>query len=499
MGSNARRLAKNTIYMYIRMFILMLISLYTSRVLLRQLGVSDYGIYNVVGSIVIMFNSLRGIFASSTQRYLNIEKGKGNSERLNVIFNMSLIINLIIALLFIIGVEIVGWWFLNYKINIDSSRLIAAKWVFQFSVFSAVVSLLTTSYDAVIIANERMGFYAGMSVLEGILRLGVIFLLALFKSDKLITYAFFLLCVQILVRFINSYYCRRNFAESHYKRCWNRPLFKDMASFAGWNFLANTGYTLSNEGINMLLNVFGGPIVNAARGITYQVRAALETFIGNVNKATDPHAMKLYAKKDFDSFFQLMFFISKLLFFAYVCVALPVFFYTDDILLLWLGQVPEYTSIFIKIIILHGLVRSYIPPFNVLFYSANKVKYYQICSLIISSLIFVTAWVMLSRGLPVYVPFVVMLLYMIVFWIIVLLQAHFYCEMSLLSYLKTVVIPTVIVLISCIVVSVCIKLFIPTGQYTFLCSCFLMVLCTLSISFFVGFTKADRKVILGVI
>lgn len=477
----------------------MLISLYTSRVLLKQLGVEDYGVYNVVGSIVVMFNSLRGIFASSTQRFLNFEMGKGNSERLNTIFNMSVMINLIIAVLFIICVEIVGWWFLNYKINVDPSRLTAAKWVFQFSVLSAVIALLTTPFDAVIIANERMGFYAGMSIFEGILKLAVIFLLAISPIDKLITYGFLLLCVQLLVRFINAMFCRKNFKESHYKLCWDRALFKDMASFAGWNFLANTGYTLSNEGINMLLNVFGGPIVNAARGITYQVRYALETFINNVTKATDPYAMKLYAKEDLNGYYKLMFLTSKLLFSIYLCVAIPVFFYIDEILLLWLGQIPEYAPIFIRIILIHGLLRSYLSQLNNLFYAANKVKYYQIASLILSISIFVFSWLMLYFGQPYYSVFIVMAVFMLVTLIVVVIQACILCKLPVLQYIRNVTIPTIINFLLCALIAYIAFKLMPNTNYRFILSCLLMLVTSVCSTVLVCFSKQERILIRSII
>lgn len=497
--NNTKRLAKNTIYMYIRMFILMIISLYTSRVLLKQLGVEDYGVYNVVGSIVVMFNSLRGIFASSTQRFLNFEMGKGNNERLNTIFNMSVMINLIIALVFVVCVEVVGWWFLNYKINIDPTRLTAAKWVFQFSVISTVIALMTTPFDALIIANEKMGFYAGASILDGVLKLLIIYLLAISPFDKLISYGFLLLCVHIIMRLISAFYCRKNFKESRYKWCWDKPLFKDMASFAGWNFLANTGSTLSNEGINMLLNVFGGPIVNAARGITYQVRAAMEMFIGNVNKATDPYAMKLYAREDMDGYYRMMFAISKILFSAYVCMAIPIFFFTEEILQLWLGQVPEYASIFIKLILVHGVIRSYLSPLNHLFYSANKVKYYQMCSLIISTLLFFTTWIVLRMGGAYYTPFVVMIIYILITWVIVLIQAKQLCDFPLVKYLKSVTLPTLISLFICVVLSYLISNLFSWNSFWFIVACLLMAASSLFVSLFVAFSDSERRLLLSII
>lgn len=497
--SNAKRLAKNTMYMYIRMLVLMVISLYTSRVLLQQLGIEDYGIYNVVGSIVVMFNSLRGIFASSTQRFLNIEMGKDNGERMNTIFNMSLRINLLISIVFIICVEALGLWFINFKINIEPSRIVAAHWVFQFSVLSAVIALLTTPYDAIIIANERMGFYAGMSVFEGAAKLGIIFLLSFSPFDKLISYGFLLLVVQVLIRCINAGYCRKCFAESRLKKCWDKELFKDMGAFAGWNFLANTGYTLSNEGINMLLNVFGGPVVNAARGITYQVKAAIEQFLHSVNKATDPFAMKLFARGDMREYYYMMFTISKVLAFVYTCIGIPLFFYTGEVLQLWLGQVPEYTVIFIRIILIHGIIRSFFPPLNVLFYAANKVKWFQIRSLFLSVMTFLSAWLVLRQGMPYESAFIVMVIIMAISYLIVLIQAKVLCNFPLKEYLRNVLLPVSLVLSLCALSAFLIRRFVPTQNYFYLVAILLIILVCLAIVLMIGLNNRERHMLKEII
>ena len=499
MSSVKNRLARNTSYMYMRMIFLMLISLYTTRILLRELGVSDYGIYNVVGSIVVMFTSLRGIFASSTQRFLNFEMGRGDRDRLQKVFSMSIQINSLIAVLFILCVEIVGLWFLYNKINIDSSRLFAAHVVFQLSLLSSVIAILTTPYDAVIIANEKMGVYAGISVLEAILKLSIIFLLPLLPFDRLITYAVLLAFVQILIRIINASYCHRHFSESHYKKCWDKVLFKDMASFAGWNFLGNTGYSLSNEGINMLLNVYGGPVVNASRGITYQVRYALEQFLSNVNKATDPYAMKLYSKNEKEQYFSLMCIISKILFCVYLCLAIPLFFYTDEILKIWLEDVPQYASVFIKLILINGIIRSYLSPLDVLFYSANKVKPYQIRSLIISILLLLTVGVLLYIGKPYYSAFIAMIVCMLISWLTTLIQAKKYCDFPIIKYLRLVTLPTILTMLISLLVSFLLYSVLPLSIWFVIVSIIIMFLLSSAFSFCICFSKGERKAILSLI
>ncbi len=499
MTSTSKHLAKNTLYMYMRMIILMSISFYTSRVLLKELGISDYGIYNVVGSIVVMFTSLRGVFSSSTQRYLNFEMGKGNFSRLQKVFSMSVLINVFIALIFILCVECVGIWFLNFKINIDPSRLFAAKVVFQFSVCSAVIALLTTPYDAVIIANERMRFYAGISILEALLKLAIIFLLSFSSVDKLILYSFLLLCVQVIVRFINASYCHKHFPESHYKKLWDKSLFKEMASFAGWNFIGNTGYSLSNEGINMILNVYGGPIVNTARGIAYQIRYALEHFLVNVNKATDPYSMKLYAKESIGKYYLLLYIISKILFSVYLCFAIPLFIYTDNVLKLWLGQIPQYSSIFIKWILIMGIIRSFLPPINVLFYSANKVRPYQIRSLIISLLLILSVWFLLKKGYPFYYAFVAMACFMAVSWITILIQAKKYCNFPVKNYLYSVTLPSLISLSISSVISIGIFKVMIFHSYWFLLPFLLMIIVTCIISYIFSFNSTEKSALLSIV
>lgn len=480
------------------MLVLLLISLYTSRLLLQQLGIEDFGVYNLVGSIIALLSSLRGLFASSTQRFLNFEMGKGQTESLQTIFNMSVIINIIISIIFVISVEALGYWFFNYKINIDPSRYYAAVWVFHISVVTSIVTIMTTPFDAVIIANERMGFYAYISIIEGLLKLAVIFLLICWPGDKLITYAVLLFCVSLLIRSVNAVYCRMHFPESHYKRCWDKNLFKNMSSFAGWNFFGNMGFSLCTEGINMLLNIFGGPIVNAARGITYQVKSAMEMFIGNVNKATDPYATKLYAKNDFVNYNKMMFFISKVLFFAYTCLAVPLFFFIDEILILWLGQIPKYAPVFIRLILIHGIIRSYLSPLNLLFYSANKVKYYQISSITISIVLFLFSWFVLQLGLPIYSPFVVMVIFVVISWATFLLLAKVLCNFPVQEYLKNVTLPTILALLLNFMIAYVVYSF-RSYLLCWFVSCIVISSTYLVIVYYFGFNRMERKILFSLV
>lgn len=498
--SNAKRLATNTIYMYIRMFILLLISLYSSRVLLQQLGVEDFGVYNLVGSIIAMLSSLRGLFSASTQRFLNYEMGRGNTDKLQVIFNMSLVINLIISILFFASVEILGCWFLNYKINIDPSRLFAAKIVFQLSVISSIVTIMITSFDAVIIANERMKFYAYMSIIEGVLKLAIIFMLALWPNDKLVFYAILHFVVTIIVGVINVIYCRRNFKESHFKKCWNKPMFNDMASFAGWNFFGNLGFSLSNEGVNMILNVFGGPVVNAARGIAYQVRAAIYMFLGNVNKAIDPYSTKLFAREENSKFFELMFFTTKILFAVYLCISIPLFIYTEPVLSMWLGEVPPYAVIFVKLILILGLLKSFFSPIDVLYMSANRLKHYQLVNICVSSITVLFSWISLSLGFDYYAVFVVAIITSIFSLLIFILLAGKECNLNIKSYFNNVLVKAAITLIIVAFVSEILKyIFESNMAFIIIVKILVTILVTAIVSYLFSFTQQEKEIMLSLV
>lgn len=327
-----KKIAVNTIFLCFRMLVLMLISFYSSRVLLKELGVTDFGIYGLVGGVVAIFSSLRGLFATATQRFLNYEMGNDNIGALQKVFNMSILINVIISLVFCIIAEGIGLWFLNNKLVIDSARMVSAHWVFHLSILASMVSIMTIPFDAVIIAHERMSFYAFISILNAFLRLGAILILPFFAMDKLQLYSMLILAVSLLMRLLCSIYCKVNFEECKYKFYWNKSLFKEMGSFAGWNFAGSFAYSYVNEGLNIVLNLFGGVVVNAARTIAYQIKNAITTLLYNVMLAIQPQATQLYAKGEFNSFFKMLFVGARVVVFFYLSIAFPVYFYIEDIL-----------------------------------------------------------------------------------------------------------------------------------------------------------------------
>lgn len=319
---NNKRIAKNTLLLYIRMLFIMVVSLYTSRIVLATLGISDYGIYNVVGGIVIMLSFLNGAMSSATQRYLTFELGKGNFSRFQSVFSTTIQIHVLLSLCIILLAETIGLWFLLNKMQIPVNRLTASIWVYQCSIITAVISIMSVPYNAAVIAHERMSAFAYISVLEVALKLIIVILLPMINCDRLITYSLLIMLVQLLIRLCYSIYCNRHIKEAKYKHRYERNLMKEIFSFAGWSFVGHFASVMHTQGVNVLLNMFFGPIVNAARGIAVQVQMAVFQFCGNFQTALNPQITKTYAQGDLESMNRLIYRSTRFSFFFY-CLCSP--------------------------------------------------------------------------------------------------------------------------------------------------------------------------------
>ena len=372
-----KKIAKNTIFLYIRMILAMGISLYTSRIVLAQLGITDFGIYNVVGGIVAMFSVLNSAMAGSTQRYLTFELGRNDNRRVNIVFNTSVQIHILIALSVVIITETFGLWFLDTEMNIPADRMSAAHWVFQFSILSMVVSFLNVPYTALIIAHEKMSAFAYISILEVCLKLGVAFLLIISPIEKLKFYAILTFLCPLAVRICYWHYCNKNFEGSKLKKIFDWRLFKEMSSFAGWGLFGQLASMGATQGVNILLNVFFGPVVNAARGVAVQVQAAVTQFSINFQTAINPQITKNYANSNFEDMHELMYRSSKMSFFLLYALALPIIIEAPFILNLWLTDVPEHTVAFIRIILWITIIDAVANPLMVAASASGKIKKYQ--------------------------------------------------------------------------------------------------------------------------
>lgn len=406
-SENNKRIAKNTLLLYVRMLFMMVVSLYTSRIVLNTLGVEDYGIYNVVGGIVTMFVFISNSMSSATQRYITFALGKGDKERLSTVFSTTLQIHTLIASVVVLLGETVGLWFLYDKMQIPAERMDAAFWVLQCSIVSTFVMIVSVPYNADIVAHEKMSAFTYISILEVLLKLAIVYLLVVFSFDKLILYAILVLAIQILIRFCYSIYCNRHFEETKYRRVWDKSLFKEMTGFAGWSMFGNMAGVLFGQGLNMLLNVFFGPVVNAARAVAMQVQGAIQQFVGNFQTALNPQITKTYSNGKMNEMHNLMFRSARFSFYLLFFLSLPVLFETEYILKVWLTKVPDNAVVFLRIMICTSLIYSIANPLIIANQATGKVKKYQAVCGSILLMILPVSYICLKMGCPAYSVFIV--------------------------------------------------------------------------------------------
>ena len=406
-SDNNKRIAKNTLLLYFRMLLMMAVSLFTSRVVLNTLGVEDFGIYSVVGGVVGMFVFINNSMSSATQRYITFALGKGDKNRLQTVFSTTLQIHSLIAVIIVLLGETVGLWFLYNKMQIPADRMDAALWVMQCSIVSMVVMIVSVPYNADVIAHEKMSAFAYISILEVVLILAIVYLLLVFSYDKLILYAILILMIQILIRFCYSIYCNKHFEETRYKHVWDKKLFKEMTGFAGWNLFGNMAGVLFGQGLNMLLNVFFGPVVNAARAVAVQVQGAIQQFVGNFQTALNPQITKTYATGELNEMHRLMFRSARFSFYLLFFLSLPVLYETDFILTIWLKIVPENAVAFLRIMICTSLIYTIANPLIIANQATGRVmKYQAVCGTILL-LILPISYLCLKMGCPAYSVFIV--------------------------------------------------------------------------------------------
>lgn len=399
---NNKRIAKNTLLLYVRMFFVVIVGLYTSRVVLNTLGVSDYGIYNVVGGIVTVLSFLNSGMVTSSQRFISYWLGKGDEEKLSVVFSTSVNIHAAIAIIIFVAAETIGLWFVNTHLNIEMGRMSAANWVYQLSVFSFMVSIMSVPYNSCIVAHEHMNAFAYISILEIFLKLGIVFLLLVVENDKLIVYAILVFCVSLFIRFCYTLYCRHHFRECKYHLIYDKSLCRSMFSFAGWSVVGNLGFSFKDQGSNIILNMFFGTAVNAARGVAMQVSGIINTFSSNFAMSMNPQITKQYAAGEIQRCLNLVYVGARLSFFLLSIVSIPFIINSDYILNLWLGLVPLYTKEFIVLSLLQTLLYTLSGTTSVALQARGEIKTFQIgvCVIMLSEL--PIAYILMRLGMPPY-------------------------------------------------------------------------------------------------
>lgn len=493
-SDNNKRIAKNTLLLYVRMLFTMAVSLFTSRVILNTLGVEDYGINNVVGGIVTMFSVLSGSLSSSISRFITFELGKGNIERLKTIFSTGVNIQLGMSVLIIIIAEAVGIWFLNTKMNIPTDRMVAANWVFQCAILTFVLNLLSVPYNAAIIAHEKMSAFAYISVVEVTLKLIIVYMLMISPFDRLETYAVLLLLVGAVIRFIYGYYCKRHFEECTYHFVFDKPVLKEMTGFAGWNFLGNGAYMLNTQGVNILMNLYFGVAVNAARGIATQVDAALKQFVNNFTTAVNPQITKSYAQGDLDYMHKLVCRSAKFSAFLMMFFAVPIILETNTILTIWLKMVPDYAVIFLQWIIISSFMDTVLANSLVTsMFATGKIKRYQIIVTTVGCLVFPLSWIAFKLGFE---PQVGYILYFIIYTILLFVRLYLLKDMvklPVMMYIREVLYKLAPIIVVGFSIPGILILTMDAGWLRLILVCLLSVLVTAASEYFIGLSNKEKN------
>ena len=492
-SENNKRIAKNTLLLYVRMLFTMAVSLFTSRVILNTLGVEDYGINNVVGGIVTMFSVLSGSLSSSISRFITFELGKGNIERLKTIFSTGVNIQLGMSVLIIIIAEAVGIWFLNAKMNIPADRMVAANWVFQCAILTFVLNLLSVPYNAAIIAHEKMSAFAYISVVEVTLKLIIVYMLTISPFDRLKTYAVLLLWVGAVIRFIYGYYCKRHFEECTYHFVFDKPVLKEMTGFAGWNFLGNGAYMLNTQGVNILMNLYFGVAVNAARGIATQVDAALKQFVNNFTTAVNPQITKSYAQGDLDYMHKLVCRSAKFSAFLMMFFAVPIILETNTILTIWLKTVPDYAVIFLQWIIISSFMDTVLANSLVTsMFATGKIKRYQIIVTTVGCLVFPLSWIAFKLGFE---PQIGYILYFIIYTILLFVRLYLLKDMvklPVMMYIREVLYKLAPVIVVGFAIPGILILTMDASWLRLILVCLLSVLVTAASEYFIGLSNKEK-------
>lgn len=497
--SSNKTIAKNTLFLFFRTLLIMGISLYTSRVVLAELGVEDYGIYNVVGGIVSMLAFLNSAMIQASQRYLSFAQGTNDLENQRKIFSTSVLIHATIAIIVVLLLETLGLWYVNTKVVLPEERLYAANIIYQFSILMFLSRILVVPYNASVIAHEKMDIYAYISIVDYMFQLCLVFILQYIPYDKLVIYGAMMLAVAGINYVFYVLYTRCKFVECsfHWYKDWK--LYKEMFSFASWAFLGGVGFVARNQGVNLVINYFCGPAVNAARGVAYQVSAAVQTLISSFQQSMNPQITKRYATGDSESMMMLVQAGSKFSFLLLLICFAPIFVRPDYILKLWLGNVPQYSAEFLIMAVSMALVTSMDGTLNTAMQATGKIKEFQITVSIIMCLDIPLAYFLLMIGIEPYlvtgVSIFTAIFCLLAKLIILRRQVHY----NLSEFIVSIVCKNIIVSIIVILLSVVLSSYIPDTNIGFLILCVLCFFINGVIIYLIGFNASERKVFISML
>ena len=499
--SSNRTIAKNTIFLYCRMFFIMFVTLYTSRVVLDVLGVTDYSLYQTVGGVVGMLSFINAALSGGTSRFLTFELGTGNVEKLKNTFSTTLIIHLLLAILLLIICETVGLWFVNNKLVIPDDRHFAAIIVFHLSIITAIVNLFSIPYNASIISHEKMQIYAYVGVFECVAKLLIVYLLKIGGVDKLILYSILMLVIQLLISFFYFIYCNKYFSETSISFSFNKIIFKNILSYSSWNLFSQASIALKNQGVILLLNIFFSPAVVAARSISIQVNMAATQFISNFRTAVNPQIVKRYAAKDYEGSRNLLLSSTKYSYYLMLIICLPLCLLSEPILNIWLVDVPEYTVVFLQIILIQSLVQVFDTSFYAALYAKGQLKENAMLTPVLGIITFIVIYILFKCNYsPVVLSWAMLINYFILGVIIkpvLLIRIVDYSILEILNVFKSCLIVTSVALPLPLVFYFCI-----TDTKKLLDCIILLCICILCVAisvWFLGISKMTRHKLINYI
>ena len=499
MPSNTVRIAKNTLMLYFRQILIMLVSLYTVRVILETLGAEDYGIYNVVAGIVTMFSFMSGAMSMASQRYFSFELGRGNFEQLNKVFNLSLLIYVMIGILILLLGETIGLWFISDKLVIPLEKKNSALWVYQFSIVSFLFTILTSPYMAMIIAHEDMNIYAYVSIVEVSLKLGIVFVLRLIAWDKLTLYGLLILAVTIINTTIYRIICLKKYKECSFLFYWNKDLLKEIVNFTGWNLFGSIAWVCKNQGINILLNQFFNPVIVTARSIASTVNGAVTSFSQNFGTAIRPQIIKTYASGQLKNMLLLVFYGSKGTYLLMYIFVLPLILELPMVLGLWLKNPPEYTVLFTRLVLLDVLMDSMSYSIMSAARATGKIGMYQFISGGILLLNIPVSWILLLMGTPAYSVLIVAFILTFIVFIVRLLILKRLIDFSIRQFFKMVLLPVcVISIISAILPIIIYYLLVQSILRLFLITS-ISVISVCLFSYYIGLNRDERQKVRSIV
>lgn len=449
---NNKIIAKNTVFLYFRMLLLMAVSLYTTRVTLAILGVDDYGIYQLIGGFISLFSIISSSLVAAVQRYFNIALGKDDTILFSKIYSTSLVLLIILSVFILLIGETIGLWFVNTQLNIPSGRESATIWVYQLSLITLIISLFRAPDNAAIIAHERMSFYAFLSIGEAVFKLGIVYLLSLFGSDKLITYTFLYLCVTLIINVLYKVYCNKHFIYCRFRLKWEKNLTKEMVSFSWWTLMGKGVQLGTIQGENFFLNHYHSVTVNAARGVASQVYNAINVFLYNFQTAFRPQLVQTYVSEDKTEHHKLLYRAARLSFFLLLVITVPVLFNLDALLSIWLEEVPPYTKEFCVYVLFAYLVDALSTPLSTSISANGNIKKTQITLSSIFIVQLVCSFVALKYGAVPYIVSIFILCSHTLMFLTYLYNAHKLCSVSYSIFAKEVIAPCSLVLVVCLLI-----------------------------------------------